>query len=124
MLTECSLKTCNGKHYAKELCRKHYRQLSEYATRWKRIKSDPILYERRRQLQRKWEREHPRDYRQHVDKIYFGGLREKTVQRDGEKCVECGMTRNEHFQKWKKDLHVNHKDHTKMNTMEIGRAHV
>lgn len=41
----------------------------------------------------------------------FGGNREKAIQRDGEKCVKCGMTREEHKIKFSgKDITVDHKD--------------
>lgn len=42
------------------------------------------------------------------DKFYFGGNREKTILRDGEKCVKCGITRTEHKIKHKRDLAVDH----------------
>lgn len=40
----------------------------------------------------------------------FGGNREKVIERDGSKCVKCGMTREQHFVKWKKDIAVDHID--------------
>jgi hypothetical protein len=42
----------------------------------------------------------------------FGGLRETVILRDGEKCIMCGLTRIEHYKKYKCDLivhHINHK---------------
>jgi len=39
---------------------------------------------------------------------YFGGVREDVIQRDGEKCVDCGMTRQEHKERWNKDITVDH----------------
>lgn len=41
---------------------------------------------------------------------YYGGNREIAIQRDGEKCVDCGMTRVEHIQKYERDITVNHID--------------
>lgn len=38
----------------------------------------------------------------------FGGNREKAIQRDGEKCVLCGMTRKEHRSKYGRDITVDH----------------
>lgn len=35
-------------------------------------------------------------------------IREKAIQRDNEKCVECGLTRSEHFSRYGQDLHVHH----------------
>jgi hypothetical protein len=44
------------------------------------------------------------------DKKFFGGLREVVIQRDNEKCVRCGMTREEHYKKYKRDITVDHKN--------------
>lgn len=46
----------------------------------------------------------------HNDKYFFGGNREIAIQRDGEKCVKCGMTREEHREKFNKDITVDHID--------------
>lgn len=40
----------------------------------------------------------------------FGGNREIAIKRDGEKCVMCGMTREEHRQRYKFDITVDHID--------------
>jgi len=52
------------------------------------------------------------------DKDRFGKLREVVIKRDGEKCVNCGMTRQEHFLKFGCDITVNHKDGTGRNSKE------
>lgn len=39
---------------------------------------------------------------------HFGGNREVAIQRDGEKCVQCGMTREEHREKFGIDITVDH----------------
>lgn len=44
------------------------------------------------------------------NKSLFGGNRERVILRDGEKCVECGMTREEHKRKWGRDITVDHID--------------
>ena len=44
------------------------------------------------------------------DKYVFGGNREKAIQRDGEKCVKCGMTRAEHRVRYGRDITVDHID--------------
>ncbi|MCW2763641.1 MAG: hypothetical protein JWR85_3842, partial [Marmoricola sp.] len=46
----------------------------------------------------------------HRDIKNFGGNREKAIQRDGEKCVKCGITRAEHSILYKKDITVDHID--------------
>lgn len=40
----------------------------------------------------------------------FGGNREAAILRDGEKCVDCGMTRAEHKARWGRDITVDHID--------------
>lgn len=40
----------------------------------------------------------------------FDGVREAVIKRDGEKCLHCGMTREEHLAKYKMDITVDHID--------------
>lgn len=40
----------------------------------------------------------------------FGGIREAIIQRDGEKCVKCGMGRDKHRERYGRDITVNHID--------------
>ncbi len=42
--------------------------------------------------------------------LMFGGNREQAIQRDGEKCVKCGMTRAEHIAVYGHDITVDHID--------------
>ena len=42
------------------------------------------------------------------DRFRFGGLRALVWQRDNYKCVDCGMTMQEHIERWGKRLTVNH----------------
>lgn len=51
--------------------------------------------------------EHRRRYR---EKKFFDNKREAVIQRDGEKCVNCGMTREEHKAKFGRDITVDHED--------------
>lgn len=39
---------------------------------------------------------------------WFGGLRETILEKDGYKCLKCGMTRKEHRDRWNRDLTVDH----------------
>lgn len=48
--------------------------------------------------------------RQYKNTLNFGGLREYIIQRDGEQCVKCGITRTEHQAKYNKDICVDHID--------------
>lgn len=38
----------------------------------------------------------------------FGGYREFIIQRDGEKCIDCGLTRKEHIKLYGVDITVDH----------------
>lgn len=40
----------------------------------------------------------------------FGGNREAVIERDGQKCVRCGMTRTEHRAKFGRDITIDHID--------------
>jgi hypothetical protein len=44
------------------------------------------------------------------EKVQFGGIREQIILRDGEKCLTCGMTREEHKRLFGEDITVNHID--------------
>lgn len=56
-------------------------------------------------------------------KYLFGGNRELAIQRDGEKCVVCLMTRVEHRAKYKRDITVDHIDGKGRNTPANERNH-
>ena len=47
-------------------------------------------------------------YKNYHDKINFSGLREKVIERDGGKCVTCGLTRQENYDKYGRDINVDH----------------
>lgn len=55
--------------------------------------------------------------RKYQDTFLFAGNRNPALQRDKEKCVMCGMTREEHKKKYGRDITVDHIDgrgkHTK-----------
>lgn len=46
----------------------------------------------------------------HRDTALFGGNREAAIQRDGEKCLKCGMTRTQHVERYGRDITVDHID--------------
>lgn len=52
----------------------------------------------------------PRKPRVYKYIMYFGGNREIAIKRDGEKCLHCGMTRQEHKEKYRRDITVDHID--------------
>jgi len=43
-----------------------------------------------------------------MHKSRFGGIREQIIQRDKERCVDCGMTRSHHKRHYGRDLSVRH----------------
>lgn len=45
----------------------------------------------------------------------FGGNREKAIKRDNEACVQCGMTRERHLEKYGMDISVDHIDRLGIN---------
>lgn len=65
-----------------------------------------------------WQKNNPERYKQiklkkdlaYLFRKRFGGLRETIIQRDGEKCQICGITREEHKKKYGKDIAVDHID--------------
>lgn len=50
------------------------------------------------------------DYSRRLDLYVFGGNREKAIVRDGSKCVRCGLTRQQHKDKYGFDITVDHID--------------
>jgi hypothetical protein len=44
------------------------------------------------------------------DKYRFGNMRNFVLKRDGYKCIQCGMSNEEHLKLWKKDLTIDHID--------------
>ena len=76
---------------------------------------------------RRWQKEHPEEKKRlhreywwrNREKLLkeqkagwnrrdFDGLREQVLRRDNYRCVKCGITREEHLQKWGVDLNVDH----------------
>lgn len=55
------------------------------------------------------------EVREAVYRTRFGD-REAVIQRDEEKCRHCGMTREEHYTKYKRDITVDHIDGSGCNT--------
>lgn len=99
----CAL--CYDTHYAKGLCRNHY--MKEWIKR-----AGENYTKKRTDYARRMRKMFPERYKsiESMHKKRFGGLREAVIQRDEQKCVECDMTRQEHKNRWGRDLTVNHID--------------
>lgn len=54
--------------------------------------------------------------RRFTERKFFGGNRELVIRRDKEECVNCGMGRQEHKNKYGMDITVDHIDGTGINT--------
>ncbi len=94
----------NQKHWA-EWYPKNKEKFIKYVKKWKKLL--PI--------------EKLKEYRQKDNATReFGSwkLREFIIQRDGEKCIRCGITREEHKKRWNQDLHVDHKDNYGRNVIK------
>ena len=92
----CSISKCGGKVHSCGWCNKHY-------LRWWR-------YKRLYKLNRKHGFRKPVKTVNYMHVTRFNGLREQAIQRDGEACVDCGMTRQEHKAEWGRDITVDHID--------------
>ena len=57
-----------------------------------------------------------RRYKDFAERKFFSGNRELAIKRDGEKCLDCGMSRQEHRDKYGMDITVDHIDGTGINT--------
>lgn len=44
-----------------------------------------------------------------------GGLREQILNRDSRKCIQCGMTEDEHISRWGRPITIDHKDRDRRN---------
>jgi len=91
----------------KSYCNVHY---NKYCSKphWKMYNQK--YDERRKEYTRKYRKEKGIKSISAMHKIRFGGLREEVIKRDNEKCVDCGMTRQEHKDRWGRDITVDHID--------------
>lgn len=53
------------------------------------------------------------------DKERFGGNRYLVLERDGYKCLFCGMTMSEHVKKWSRELTIDHIDGKGRNNKDV-----
>lgn len=44
------------------------------------------------------------------EKLKYGGNKEKVLKRDSNKCQKCGITREQHYTKWNRDILIHHID--------------
>jgi hypothetical protein len=50
--------------------------------------------------------------------LEFRFIRELIIDRDNHRCQNCGLTQEEHYKKWNKDLEIHHIDYNKFNCNE------
>ena len=108
-----------GAIYMRKCVIKNRKRNLENKRRWIRENIEKV-----KESKKEWRRKHPEYIASRVR--YFGGLLWLVLRRDNYKCVKCGMTNEEHLQKWNRKLTVDHIDGTgcnrpfnqKNNTME------
>lgn len=87
-MKQCVVSQCGDKYRSKGLCAKHYWR--QYAKEHRTAKRVIIL--------------------KSMNKQRFGGLRDDVLKRDNYCCLGCGMTNEEHKQKWNRNLTLDHID--------------
>lgn len=130
MEKQCKIVGCKHKLFSRGLCNMHYLRIRRYG-RYNRIfkkHNIDIPYISKTQ----YSREYSQLYRTKtnfkslpfMNKLRFGGLREKAIIKGEEKCFCCGITRITHYKKYNRDLSVHHIDlngrnsQTKNNTLK------
>jgi 5-methylcytosine-specific restriction endonuclease McrA len=72
-----------------------------------------LRYRKYRQTYAKYQQSHKHvkyPTQKYKDTLLFGGNRIKALERDGYRCKKCGMTNQEHKNKWGRELTVDHID--------------
>lgn len=128
MFKICQVPGCEKKVHGKGYCQFHYDKINKTHSKWyEKLKTDPERFERERQRKKKWAMENRgrkaqndkayyQDHKAEIlaykkrwqDKARFSGKREEVIQRDGEKCQHCGLSRELNRIAWNCDLHVHH----------------
>ena len=104
---------CDKPAQCKYLCMVHYNEkyMKDYFDKWKKNNKKHMKEWRKNYVpSRKYSYKNFNKSIESMHKKRFGGLREKVIQRDNEKCIECGMTRQEHKDTWDRDITVDHYD--------------
>jgi len=70
---------------------------------------------RKKENARYYPRKNRAKEREYKNLIRFSGRKEAVVLRDGGRCLGCGMTREDHFKIYGKDITVDHIDRNKTN---------
>lgn len=102
---------------AKAYYKEYYRKNQEYFKTY-RANNRERINEYARQYSSTYQRKHPRiitdGKRQYdLEKVFekrFGGLRNIVLERDDFMCQLCGITRDEHKEKYRRDIAIDHID--------------
>jgi hypothetical protein len=105
----CKEYGCSKPARVRLYCTVHYNKKYQQQY-WTKYYNDPKVKERVKEFIKKYRKKTGWKSNPFMHKKRFGGLREQVIQRDKERCVECGMTREEHKSKWGRDITVDHYD--------------
>jgi len=87
-MKKCIIEGCDAPYLCKGMCKKHWTR------EWRKVH---VYHWKSNKSTEKWR---------------FGGMRESVIERDGEKCVICGITREAHRKLYGRDIIVHHKDNS------------
>jgi len=91
--------TTSTKHHSYGLCKKCYVKSDHFkemiAASWARNKD-------------KWRVKQKEYSKKYIDKRYFEGNRERAIERDRHMCAGCGLSRQDSYRKFGRDLYVKH----------------
>lgn len=101
-------KKCRASRY-KKWKKKNTQKLIDYKKQW-RIKNKENISEKAKNKYLQNSEKIKQRTKRNSNLKRFNGKREKIIKRDRYKCVNCGMSREQHKEKYVVDLTINHID--------------